>query len=122
MGDAKKLPSCQRKLASVAARHYAVEMTKGGWVYIMTNKRYGVLYVGMTANLPARILQHREGRGARFTGRYNLKSLVYYEWLPSIEDAIVREKRVKAWQRMWRIELIETMNPGWDDLWDQLNA
>ena len=114
--------SCQRKLASQAASRYAVEMAKGGWVYIMTNRRYGVLYVGMTANLPARILQHREGRGSHYARRYNLKMLVYYEWIDSIEDAIVREKRVKAWQRMWRIELIETMNPGWHDLWDQLNA
>jgi putative endonuclease len=97
-------------------------MEKGGWVYIMTNKRYGVLYVGVTANLPSRILQHREGRGSRFTSRYNLNKLVYYEYVPSIADAIVREKRVKSWGRMWRIELIEAMNPGWHDLWDQLNA
>ena len=88
----------------------------------MTNKRYGVLYVGMTANLPSRILQHREGRGARFTKRYNLTKLVFYEWQASIEDAIIREKRVKSWQRMWRIALIEKMNPGWDDLYNQLNA
>lgn len=97
-------------------------MNKGGWVYIMTNKRYGVLYVGVTANLPARIYQHRTGRGAQFTRKYNLKRLVYYEFLPSIEEAIVREKRIKAWQRMWRIELIESMNPNWNDLWEQLNA
>ena len=88
----------------------------------MTNKRYGVLYVGMTANLPSRILQHREGRGARFTKRNNLTKLVFYEWQASIEDAIIREKRVKSWQRMWRIALIEKMNPGWDDLYNQLNA
>lgn len=97
-------------------------MPKGGWVYIMTNKSYGVLYVGVTAYLPARIFQHREGRAAQFTRRYNLTRLVYYEWLSSIEDAIVREKRVKSWKRMWRIELIESMNPGWDDLYDLLNA
>jgi putative endonuclease len=97
-------------------------MEKGGWVYIMANKRYGVLYTGVTANLPARIFEHRQGRGRQFTRRYNIKMLVYYEWVSSIEDAIVREKRVKAWPRMWRIELIETMNPGWRDLWDQLNA
>ena len=97
-------------------------MQKGGWVYIMTNKRYGVLYVGVTSHLPARILQHREGRGSRFAGRYNLTRLVYYEWVPSIEDAIVREKRGKSWSRMWRIELIESMNPGWHDLYERLNA
>ncbi len=97
-------------------------MEKGGWVYIMTNKRYGVLYVGVTSNLPARILQHREGRGGYFTKRYKLKRLVYCEFLPTIEEAIVREKRVKSWQRMWRIELIESMNPSWNDLWHNING
>lgn len=97
-------------------------MQKGGWVYILTNKRYGVLYVGVTSHLPARILQHRQGRGSQYAARYNLTRLVYYEWIPTIEDAIIREKRVKSWQRMWRIELIESMNPGWDDLYDTLNA
>ena len=97
-------------------------MIKGGWVYIITNKRYGVLYTGVTANLSARIFQHREGRGSQFARRYNLKILVYYEWCTTIEDAIVREKQIKSWQRMWKVELIEKMNPGWDDLWNQLNA
>ena len=97
-------------------------MQKGGWVYIMANKRYGVLYVGVTAHLPARILQHRDGQGSAFARRYNLTRLVYYEWHDSIEEAIIREKRVKAWKRMWRIELIESMNPGWDDLYEQLNG
>ena len=97
-------------------------MQKGGWVYIMANKRYGVLYVGVTAHLPARILQHRDGQGSAFARRYNLTRLVYYEWHDSIEEAIIREKRVKAWKRMWRIELIESKNPGWDDLYEQLNG
>jgi putative endonuclease len=97
-------------------------MQKGGWVYILTNKRYGVLYVGVTSNLPARMLQHRQSRGSEFAARYNLTRLVYYEWCPTIEDAIVREKRVKSWKRMWRIELIESMNPAWKDIYDVLNA
>ncbi|WP_420607148.1 GIY-YIG nuclease family protein [Novosphingopyxis sp.] len=92
-------------------------MSKGGWVYIMTNRRYGVLYIGVTSNLPARIAQHREGRGSVFTRRYKLRRLVHAEPHPTIEDAIRREKAMKAWQRPWKLELIEEHNPGWDDLY-----
>ena len=88
------------------------------WVYIMSNRRDGVLYIGVTADLSRRIVQHREGKGSAFCRRYGLKRLVYAEEHDSIEDAIAREKAMKAWKRAWKIELIEGVNPAWDDLFD----
>ena len=86
------------------------------WVYIMSNRKDGVLYIGVTADLSQRIMQHREGKGSAFCRRYGLTRLVYAEEHDSIEDAIAREKAMKAWKRAWKIELIEGVNPGWDDL------
>ena len=86
------------------------------WVYIMSNRKDGVLYIGVTADLSRRIVQHREGKGSVFCRRYGLKRLVYAEEHDSIEDAIAREKAMKAWKRAWKIELIEGVNPAWDDL------
>lgn len=90
----------------------------GGHVYILTNKPHGVLYVGVTADLAARMMQHRAGTGSAFCRRYGLKRLVYTEQYSDIEAAIAREKAIKAWKRAWKIELIEKSNPGWDDLYD----
>ena len=90
---------------------------RGGWVYIMTNKPAGVLYIGVTADLAARVMQHRTGRGSRFCRRYNLFRLVHAEHYPTIEEAIAREKTMKEWHRPWKIELIESTNPSWTDLW-----
>jgi len=84
----------------------------------MTNKSGGVLYVGVTAHLAARVMQHREGTGSTFCKRYNLTRLVLAEEHATITDAIAREKALKAWKRLWKVELIECANPGWDDLWD----
>ncbi|MDP7326369.1 MAG: GIY-YIG nuclease family protein [Qipengyuania citrea] len=86
------------------------------WVYIMSNRENGVLYIGVTADLSRRIVQHREGKGSAFCRRYGLKRLVYAEEHDSIGDAIAREKAMKAWKRAWKIELIEGVNPAWDDL------
>ncbi|MDC8754413.1 GIY-YIG nuclease family protein [Erythrobacter sp. sf7] len=97
-------------------------MERGGCVYIMTNKRYGVLYTGVTSDLAARVMQHREGKGGAFTARYKCTRLVYIEHHLTITDAIAREKAIKAWQRMWKIEAIEKQNPAWDDLFHRLNA
>ena len=97
-------------------------MKRGGFVYIMTNKRYGVLYTGVTSDLPSRVAQHREGEGGDFTSKYRCTRLVYFEEYPSIEEAIAREKAIKAWKRAWKVEAIETMNPGWDDLYLTFNA
>jgi putative endonuclease len=94
---------------------------KGGWVYFMSNRRNGTLYVGVTANLSARVFQHREGRIEGFTARYGLKRLVYYERFEDIRDAIQREKTIKHWPRAWKVRLIHGMNPDWDDLTGTLN-
>ncbi len=93
---------------------------KGGWVYIVTNKRDGVLYVGVTSDLLKRGWEHREGVAAGFTKRYGLKLLVYFEWHDEITLAIQREKNIKHWSRAWKIELIESMNPDWKDLFKTL--
>jgi putative endonuclease len=91
---------------------------KGGWVYIMTNKPGGVLYIGVCADIVARVAQHRDGKGSSFCQRYNLKRLVLAEPYPTIDEAIAREKAMKEWQRAWKIKLIEEANPSWDDLWE----
>lgn len=89
-----------------------------GWTYILTNKPCGVLYVGVTADLPARMMQHRASTGSAFCRRYGLKRLVLAERHDRIEDAIMREKALKAWKRDWKIALIEAANPSWDDLFE----
>ena len=88
------------------------------WIYIMSNRKDGVLYIGVTSDLSRRIVQHREGKGSAFCRRYGLKRLVYAEEHDSIEEAIAREKAMKAWKRAWKIELIEAVNPARDDLFD----
>ncbi len=90
----------------------------GGWTYIMTNKPRGVLYTGVCARLGQRVHQHREGTGSRFCARYNCTLVVLAEPHDRIEDAIVRKKRIKQWQRDWKIDLIEQSNPEWRDLFD----
>ncbi|MES2498719.1 MAG: GIY-YIG nuclease family protein [Pseudomonadota bacterium] len=93
-------------------------MRRGGWTYIMTNRPRGVLYVGVTADLAARIHQHRNGEGSDFCKRYNLALLVHVEEHVTIGEAILREKAVKAWKRDWKIRLIEEGNPEWRDLFE----
>ena len=93
---------------------------EGGWTYILTNKPHGVLYIGVTNDISARMMQHRAGTGSSFCRRYGLKRLVLVEHHGSVIDAIAREKALKAWQRGWKIRLIEEANPGWDDLFDHI--
>ena len=90
---------------------------KGGYVYIMTNGVSGTLYIGVTADIAARATQHREGRGSEFCKRYGLDRLVYVEHHDRMEDAIWREKMLKAWKRAWKLNLIEKANPEWADLY-----
>ena len=96
-------------------------MAKGGWVYLMSNRRNGSLYLGVTANLAARAWQHREGVVEGFTKRYGLTRLVWYERFEDIRDAIQREKTMKHWPRAWKVRLIHAMNPEWEDLYEILN-
>jgi putative endonuclease len=92
----------------------------GGWVYILTNRPNGTLYIGVTSNLIQRIWQHREGVVPGFTKRYGLKRLVYFEAYDDIQTAIQREKNMKHWPRTWKVRLILTSNPEWRDLYETL--
>jgi putative endonuclease len=94
----------------------------GGWTYIMTNRARGVLYIGVTSHLAARVMQHREGQGSKFCRRYQLTRLVLAEPHATIVEAIAREKAMKAWKRDWKIEFIEQQNPRWFDLFEAINA
>jgi len=93
---------------------------KGGWVYLMTNQKDGTLYVGVTSDLARRAWEHREGVAQGFTKEHDLKRLVWRERRETIEDAIEREKRIKHWNRAWKVRLIHENNPDWNDLYDQL--
>jgi len=86
-------------------------------VYILVRKRNGTLFIGVTSNLVKRIWEHRENMVEGFTKRYNLHRLVWYELQESMESAIIREKRLKNWNRNWKLELIENSNPKWLDLY-----
>jgi putative endonuclease len=85
-------------------------------VYILASKPRGTLYTGVTSNLPGRIAQHREGAIAGFTRRYGVKRLVWFEAGDAMEAVITREKQIKEWKRLWKIQLIEEHNLYWDDL------
>jgi putative endonuclease len=91
-----------------------------GYFYILANKRNGTLYKGVTNDLIRRTTEHREGKIKGFAKRYNIKMLVYYEYCDNIEDAIAREKQVGEWKRKWKLELIESMNPEWQDLYEDI--
>ena len=93
---------------------------RGGWVYIMTNRANGTLYLGVTSDIARRAWEHREGVAEGFTRRYGLKRLVYVERHEGIAAAIQREKTLKHWPRAWKVNLILERNPGWDDLYETL--
>jgi putative endonuclease len=95
---------------------------KGGWVYIMTNRRNGILYIGVTNDIARRAWEHREGLVDGFTKKYGLKLLVYAERRDDIRDAIQREKTMKRWPRAWKVRLIHTHKPTWDDLYEHAAA
>jgi putative endonuclease len=89
-------------------------------IYIMTNKPRGTLYVGVTSNLVQRTWQHRNHLAQGFTAKYGLIHLAYYELHEDMYEAIKREKTIKNWKRIWKIELIEKANPNWVDLFSQI--
>lgn len=90
--------------------------THNYYTYILTNRPGGTLYTGVTNDLFRRVAEHGEGSANSFTGRYNLRHLVWFEHHSDIREAILREKRIKKWNRAWKIEMIEAANPGWRDL------
>jgi putative endonuclease len=93
-----------------------VQREFGPTVYILASKRNGTLYAGVTSNLLGRIYWHRSGRLPGFTRKYGVKLLVWFEQHSTMESAILREKRIKKWNRKWKLELIEASNPTWRDL------
>jgi len=93
---------------------------RGGSVYILTNRRNGVLYIGVTNNLARRVFEHREGVVEGFTKTHGLKLLVYYEQYDDIRLAIQREKTMKHWPRAWKVRLINGFNREWTDLYPTL--
>ena len=97
-------------------------MVKGGWVYMTSDRYRGGIYTGVTAHIQCRIWQHREGTGSLFVRKYGFTRLVYTERYDEIEDAIRREKAIKKWRRDWKISLIETMNPEWEDMFERLGG
>jgi putative endonuclease len=97
-----------------------IRLMKGGWVYIITNRPNGTLYTGVTGNLARRVWEHREGVADGFTKRYGLRRLLYAERHSDIRTAIQRERNMKHCPRTWKVRLILTENPNWDDLYDRL--
>ena len=92
-----------------------------GFVYILANKEYGTLYIGVTSDLLARMEQHRRGQGSAFVRKYDVTRLVYFEEYPLYADAIRRETNLKRWKRAWKIDLVEKHNPLWADLLETWN-
>ena len=91
-------------------------------LYILASGRVGTLYVGVTSDLARRIWQHKNGAVESFTKRYGVHHLVFVEFHDTMEEASLREKRVKKWRRAWKIRLIEEANPEWRDLYGEIGA
>ena len=90
------------------------------WVYIMTNKLDSVLYIGMTNDLTRRVSEHQSGEIPGFTADYRCHKLVYWEYYSDVREAIAREKQLKSWSRKKKVTLIESMNPRWVDLSEEI--
>jgi len=86
------------------------------YIYILTNKNHTVLYIGVTSDLKRRLKQHKQKSNKGFTGKYSVEKLLYFESSPYVENAIKREKQLKKWNRAWKENLINEMNPDWNDL------
>ena len=95
-------------------------MKKPAYIYILSNKKNGTLYIDVTSNLTKRIYEHKQKAVSGFSKQYNLDKLVYFEVIDTIEAAISREKQLKNWHRQWKINLIEEANPNWNDLYESV--
>lgn len=95
-------------------------MGKRGFVYIMASRRNGTLYIGVTSNLIQRAFQHRNGVIDGFTKKHGCKSLVWYAVFDALDDARLRERQMKKWNRDWKLRQIDAMNPDWNDLYPTL--
>lgn len=90
------------------------------FVYILTSKYNGTLYIGVTSNLKKRVFEHKNKLVKGFTEKHDVHQLVYYEQVSDVYSALTREKQLKAWKRDWKIRIINEFNPGWKDLYDDL--
>ena len=90
------------------------------YLYIMASGRNGTLYIGITSDLIKRVWEHKTYVVKGFTSKYNVTQLVYYEIYEDVNEAIEREKNMKAWKRKWKLRVIEEVNPNWDDLCDEI--
>ena len=90
-------------------------------VYILASEQNGTLYIGVTSDLPRRMTEHREKLIDGFTSKYGVARLVHYEPFDSADAAFTRETQLKKWRRKWKLRLIETENPDWEDLYERLN-
>jgi len=97
-------------------------MDKECYVYIIASKRNGTLYIGITSNLIKRVWEHKNKVAEGFTEKYDIDKLVYYEQYQNTEHAIRREKRLKKYNRQWKLDLIEKFNPNWKDLFDDISG
>ncbi|MEM6648479.1 MAG: GIY-YIG nuclease family protein [Bacteroidota bacterium] len=95
-------------------------MPRSGFVYILASKPNGTLYIGVTSDLMQRMQEHRDGAVEGFTKRYGVHRLVHVEPYEDIHDAIERERRLKRWNRAWKLDLIRASNPTWQDLVEDL--
>ncbi len=91
-------------------------------VYILASGYNGTLYIGVTSDLIQRVWQHKNDLAPGFTKRYQVHCLVYYEYHQDMDAAILREKTIKKWRRSWKVELIESVNPEWRDLWEEIQG
>ena len=115
--DKHKLNSFLNYDTALKAGIQLISLNKQPTVYILASKRNGTLYIGVTSDPVKRIWEHKNNMVEGFTKRYNVHRLVWYELHESMESAIVREKRLKNWKRKWKLELIESNNPKWQDLY-----
>lgn len=97
-------------------------MEKQPAVYLLASHRNGTLYTGVTSDLLKRVWQHRNHVVEGFSSKYGVSQLVWFELHDTMENAILREKRIKKWNRAWKVGLIEANNPGWRDLWPEIVA
>lgn len=97
-------------------RQDIIEVMQEYYVYILSSKRNGTLYVGMTEDIAKRVIRHKGGQGGKFVKKYNIQRLVYFEKANDYHEACSRERQLKWWKRKWKLALIEQMNPEWKDL------
>ena len=95
-------------------------MSKALYIYILASKKNGTLYIGVTNDLKRRIYEHKNNLIEGFTQKYQVHRLVYFEKIDDVYQALLREKRLKKWNREWKIKLIEGNNPEWNDLYSEL--